>query len=217
MKTYPVCLIGLDRRPSTVVGGGNVALRKVTALLEAGARVTVISPTLINSLQAMVDNGQIDYLPRQYKYGDLGTVHLVIAATDDPEVNRSVWEEAKQRDCLINVVDDPSHSNFILPAVVRRGDLTIAISTGGASPALARRLRQSLEEMFAADYGDFIETLAEIRPEILNNYPPGDERLQAALDLIDSELLSILRKHGKEQALTYARQRLQVGQENAFK
>jgi len=150
-----------------------VAARKVAGLLAAGARVTVISPELSTEVESRAAERQITVLRRAYEPGDLSGAFLVIAATDDPPANAAVWEEARQLGCLINAVDDPAHSNFILPAVVRRGEVNLAISTGGASPTLARRLREQLETQVGPEYGDLAGLMAELRPEIM---PPPKPR-----------------------------------------
>jgi precorrin-2 dehydrogenase/sirohydrochlorin ferrochelatase len=139
----------------------------------------------------------VEFVRRPYRQGDLDGAFLVIAATDDPQVNRAVWEEALTRGCLVNVVDDPAHCNFILPAVVRRGDLSIAVSTAGASPALARRLRQSLEEQYGPEYAELVALLGKLRPRLLADFETGEERLQAALGLIDADLLQTIRQEGR--------------------
>ena len=167
MKTYPINLIGLETRRCVVVGGGAVAARKLAGLLAAGARVTVISPELSTEVESRAADRQITVLRRAYEPGDLSGAFLVIAATDDPPTNAAVWDEARQLGCLINAVDDPAHSNFILPAVVRRGEVNLAISTGGASPTLARRLREQLETQVGPEYGDLAGLMAELRPEIM--------------------------------------------------
>jgi len=207
VKKFPVCLIGLNQKRCLVIGGGSVAWRKIAALSEAGAAVIVIAPQVLPEIRAGIEGGGIEWLQRDYRPGDLEGAFLVISATDDAGVNRSVWEEAEQRGCLVNVVDDPARSNFILPAVVRRGELSIAISTGGASPALARRLRESLEETYGPEYGELAEILAELRPELLARFEAGRPRLQAALDLIDSDLLQVIREHGTDAGRAYARSR----------
>ena len=204
MKTYPVSLIGLAQRQVVVVGGGAVAARKVATLLEADARVTVISPDLTSELEALVEAGRIAALNRPSREGDLAAAFLVIAATDDAEVNRAVWREADRRGCLINVVDDLAHSNFIVPAVVRRGELTLAVSTGGDSPALARRLREQLEAEIGPEYGELVALLGELRPDLLARFAPGRARLAAALRLVDSDLLDVIRAEGVEAARRYA-------------
>ncbi len=203
MKTYPLCLIGLDAQRVIIIGGGSVAARKAASLVEGGAHPLVISPDLHPDLQAFVDTGKVTHLPRCYQPGDLAGAFLAISATDDPAVNRQVWEEAQAEGCLVNVVDDPSHSNFILPAVVRRGELTISVSTGGGSPALARRLRERLEETFGPEYGDLAGLLEQLRPQLMANHPP-QERLAVALRLVDGPLLDILRQQGYAAAHQYA-------------
>jgi precorrin-2 dehydrogenase/sirohydrochlorin ferrochelatase len=203
-KTFSICLIGLERRRTVVIGGGSVAARKVAGLLEAGAQVTVISPALTLELKTLAEAGRIVVINRPYWEGDLAGAFLVIAAADDPAVNQAVRQEADRHNCLLNVVDDPAHSNFITPAIVRRGDVTIAISTGGASPALARRLRERLETLVGPEYGELASLLAELRPELLSRFEPGEARLTAALRLVDSELLDVIRRSGREAARRYA-------------
>ena len=200
MKTYPICLVGLEHRESIVVGGGNVAARKVRELLVAGARVTVISPALNPDLSALAKNGRIAIIRRPYRSGDLSNTYLAIAATDDPDVNREVWLEAEQRGCLVNVVDDPAHCHFITPAIVRRGDVTVAVSSGGTSPALARRLRERLETLIGPEYGELAALLAELRPELQSRYEEDSDRQVAALRLAASELINIIRAKGLDEA-----------------
>lgn len=204
MKTYPICLINLNRKRVVVIGGGQVALRKVRGLLDAEATVHVISPQVDHELHVLSQSPQLTVELRDYRKGDLAGAFLVIAATDDLDVNQVVWDEAEQEGCLINVVDDPAHCNFILPALVRRGDLSIAVSTGGASPALARRIREALETEFGPEYGDLAAILGDVRPDLMANYAPGEDRLGAALNLIDSDLINVLRTTGVEQAKKYA-------------
>jgi len=201
-------LIGLQTRQTVVIGGGQVAARKVESLLAAESRVKVISPAIVPELQQFVSSGRISFSQRAYQNGDLEGAYLVIAATDDLSVNHAVWAEATQRGCLINVVDDPEHSTFILPAILQRGEMSVAVSTGGGSPALSRRLRERLEGIIGTEYGILTELLAEIRPEIKANFPPGTARLQAALRIVDSNILHIIQQQGRDAALTYAREQL---------
>jgi precorrin-2 dehydrogenase/sirohydrochlorin ferrochelatase len=208
VKNYTICLIGLHSRQTIVIGGGYIAARKVEGLLAAGAQVKIISPLLIPELQFIADKGDITFLQRYYQDGDLEGAFLVIAATDNPAVNQSVWMEAERRGCLINVVDDPQHSNFILPAVVRRGEMNIATSTGGNSPALARRLRERIEKLIGPEYDVLSNLLGELRPELIANFPEGEARLQAALRLVDSDILDIIQSQGRNAALTYGREQL---------
>lgn len=185
------------------MGGGSIAARKAGSLLEAGAQITVISPAVVPELRSLAEKGLIRLLERAYQAGDLAGAFLAFAATDDPEVNRAVWEEGNRTGCLVNAVDDPAHSNFIMPAVVRRGEMAIAISTGGASPALARRLREWLDTLISPEYGQLVELLAELRPDLLARFGAGEERLAVALRLVDSDLLDIIRQEGREAAKRY--------------
>jgi precorrin-2 dehydrogenase/sirohydrochlorin ferrochelatase len=211
VKYYTICLVGLPLRQTIVVGGGNVAARKVESLLAAGANVKVISPMLTQGLELLVDSGEITFLQRSYQAGDLHGAFLVIAATDDTAVNQAIWSEGERRGCLVNVVDDPEHSNFILPAVVQRGDLSVAISTGGSSPALARRLREQIETLIGPEYGVLASLMAELRPELIQAFPAGEARLQAALRVVDSEILNIIQSQGRDAALNYGREKLHRG------
>jgi precorrin-2 dehydrogenase / sirohydrochlorin ferrochelatase len=208
VKTYTICLVGLQSQQTIVIGGGSVAARKVEGLLAADAQLKVISPTLIPELQKLVASGNISYTQRAYQEGDLEGVFLAIAATDDPSVNYTVWAEATRRGCLINVVDDPKHSTFILPAILHRGEMSVAVSTGGGSPALARRLREQLENFIGTEYGILTGLLAELRPEIKASYPAGKARLQAALRIVDSNILHIIQNQGRDAAINYAREQL---------
>jgi precorrin-2 dehydrogenase/sirohydrochlorin ferrochelatase len=146
---------------------------------------------------------KIEVLERAYRPGDLEGARLVVAATDDPAINEAIWREAESRGCLINVVDDPAHCNFYVPATVRRGTLTISISTGGNSPGLARRLRQALETQFDETYEPYLALLGELRPLVQERI--GDPAQRRALwdTLLDSEILHLFRD-GAAQA---ARQR----------
>lgn len=162
---YPIFL-DLSGRRCVVVGGGLVALRKVKALIEHGGNVRVISPDLCPGLAQMVEKGIIQVLEKGYEGGDLEGTFVVIAATDDVDINRRVAGEAGERGVLVNVVDDPKHSDFIVPSYLRRGPLTIAISTAGHSPALARKIRILLEEEIGAEYAPLTLMIGEVRSEL---------------------------------------------------
>jgi precorrin-2 dehydrogenase/sirohydrochlorin ferrochelatase len=208
MKTYPICLIGLHERSAVVVGGGRVAARKVYGLLAAGARVTVISPDVLPELQTLGQAGRVQIIQRPYQEGDLAGAFLAVVATDDTSVNQAAWQEAMRYGCLVNVVDDPTRSDFIVPAVLRRGELTIAVSTGGASPALARHLRQQLEAWIGPEYGELAELLAELRPTLIAAFETEDERQAAADQLVSSDILGVLKRQGYAAARQYAQQLL---------
>lgn len=173
MGFYPVSL-QLARRPCLVIGGGEVAARKVEGLLACEAAVSVISPDLTPELAARHRAGEFSWREREYRPGDLAGFFLVIAATDDTAAQARIHGEAEAGNILLNVADVPKWCNLILPAVVRRGALTIAISTGGASPALAGKLRRELEQEFGCEYEALLQLLAGLRPLILAR--GGDHR-----------------------------------------
>lgn len=209
VKTYALFLTGLEQRSAIVVGGGAVAARKAQTLLEAGANLTVISPKINHEMERLgAEYPALNWVRRCYRKGDLDNAWVVIAATDSPDVNHQVYIDAEVHGCLVNVVDDPEHSNFILPAIVRRGEIQIAIGTGGGSPALARRLREKLEHAVGPEYGELAAILAELRPILIQRYPPGAARLDAALRLIDSNLLDIILTQGVTEARETARRML---------
>jgi len=166
MKSYPIFAI-IDHKPCLVVGGGAVGERKVQDLRAAGARVTVVSPTLSPLLADLVAAGEVRHLQADFAPEHLEGVALVMAATDDPEVNAKVSAAAQARAIWVNVADAPELCTFMVPAQVRRGELTVAISTGGASPALARRLREELEQQFGPEYGPYLALLKEVRGRLL--------------------------------------------------
>jgi precorrin-2 dehydrogenase/sirohydrochlorin ferrochelatase len=166
MKTYPIFAV-IEDKPCLVVGGGVVGQRKVQDLLNAGARVTVVSPTLTGELKALASKGKIIHLSEDFTDTQVEGMALVMAATDDPEVNAQVSHAAQARAIWVNVADDPEHCTFIVPAQVKRGDLTLAISTGGASPALARRVREELQQHFGPEYGPYLDLLKRVRTRVL--------------------------------------------------
>jgi uroporphyrin-III C-methyltransferase/precorrin-2 dehydrogenase/sirohydrochlorin ferrochelatase len=192
MRYYPV-LLDLAGRDCIVVGGGTIAEGKVAPLVAAGARVTVIAPLLGAALAAQHRAGRFTHVAREYRRGDLAAAFLVIAATDDAEVNHAVHAEAVASGALINVVDDPPYCGFILPSVMRRGDLTVAVSTAGHAPALAVRIRERLERELGDEYGRFLELAAPLRKALADAVPAFEERKRIWYRLVDSDVLALLR------------------------
>ncbi len=205
MSGYPITLVGLENTRCVVVGGGEVAARKVTALREAGARPVVVSPALCEGLRQQAERGEIDAVWRAYRPGDLNGARLAIAATDDPAINETVWRDAQAIGCLVNVVDHPARCNFHVPATVRRGALTLSVSTGGTSPLLARRIREVLDQQFDAAYEPFLALLGEVRPLVQARVADVGRRKALWEALLDSQILGLLRS-GSPQV---ARQRAQ--------
>lgn len=195
---FPVFL-NIEGKRCLVVGGGQVALRKVKVLLEHGANAEVISPDLCPELVRLAESGAIRSLTRDYREGDLANTFVTIAATDNRDINQRVAAEARRRAVLVNVVDDAENSDFIFPSYLRRGDVTIAVSTAGRSPALARKLRTRLEETFGDEYASLALLVDEVRTEIKRQEIKIDGDIwQDALEL--DLLLSLLRKGEKEKA-----------------
>lgn len=191
-SSYPIVLTKLAGARCVVVGGGSVAERKVSGLIEAGARPLVISPRLTPALRSWLDAGQIEHHPRPYQEDDLSGAILAIAATDDPAVNARVAADARSRGILANIADDPEASSFHNVGTVRRGDLLLTISTGAASPALAAQLRAKLAEQFGPEYGRALALAAAIRtlpPEAL----PATERAALVSWLCSEQALGRLR------------------------
>ncbi|HVP04762.1 MAG TPA: bifunctional precorrin-2 dehydrogenase/sirohydrochlorin ferrochelatase [Dehalococcoidia bacterium] len=165
MRYYPVFL-DVNGKPVVVVGGGNVALTKVEGLLEAGASVTVVAPELNERMARLKREGRFVHVKRKYEPGDLEGCDLAFAATDDGEDNHRVWEEGRQRHVWVNAVDDIPNCDFIMPGIVRKGDLVLAISTSGTSPAMARKVREDIEEFLTDEDAALLDLAAEIRHEL---------------------------------------------------
>ncbi len=176
-----------------VVGGGEVAERKVASLLDAGAVVTVISPELTPALRSRVKSREVSHLDRAYRTGDVHDFALVFAATDDPTLQRKIAVEAREHSILVNVADAPELCSFIAPAVVNRGALQIAISTGGASPALASRIRRELERQFGAEHAIALDILRAARRRLRGSHVRPAERARRLRALADSDLTACVR------------------------
>src|SRR5262249_14692523 len=189
---YPV-LLDLRGRRAVVIGGGTGAEGKVGPLIDAGADVPVIAPLLTAGLSLMVREGKLVHLERQYAVGDLIDAHIAIAATDDPEVNHAVDAEAEDRRIPINVVDDPTHCSFILPSIMRQGDLVVAVSTSGNAPALAVRIRERLERGLGEEDGQFLWLAGAIRGPLAGRFPDFQIRKRLWYRLVDSDVLALLR------------------------
>jgi precorrin-2 dehydrogenase/sirohydrochlorin ferrochelatase len=166
MRYFPV-FFDLQEKSCIVVGGGRVAERKIQNLRKAGAVVTVVSPCLSVGLKRLKQAKRIKHLPRPYRTGDLRTAYLAVAATDNRRTNEKVFRGASALKIPVNVVDDPAHCSFIVPALVSRGDILIAISTGGRSPALAKALRKKLQREIGAEYPTLLKMVGAIRKKII--------------------------------------------------
>lgn len=198
MRYYPIFL-DIKGKPCVVIGGGDVAERKVESLLESGAKVSVISPKLTPALKKLASKKKIEYCPKPYEPGDLEGFFLAYSATNNTEVNRVVFREAKKQGILLNVVDVPELCNFIVPSVVSRGDLLIAISTSGKSPAMAKKIRQQLEKEFGREYAIFLEMMGRIREKVLTKSAESGKNKEVFEKIINSPMLEWIRQGKKKE------------------
>jgi len=187
MSLFPMFL-KLAARPCVVVGAGTIAESKIESLLHAEASVTVISPEALPRVQAWAEGGDITWLQREYADGDLAGMFLAVAATEVAAVNRAVYAEATSRNILCNAVDDPPFCDFYFPSIVQRGELQIAISTAGESPALAQRLRKELNAALPLDLGEWLMELGRLRREVVAVEPLGDPRRKLLHELAQREV-----------------------------
>ena len=202
---YPVYL-NLTGKKCLVFGGGPIAEDKIAKLQSTGAQVTIVSPTVTPNLQAWAHRGDFQWQPREYQAGDMEGAFLSIAATNDRQVTHEIFQEAERLGVLINVVDDPEQGTFIAPAVVRRGQVTLAISTGGASPALARKLREALTEDAVLEWADLARVLSLARKVVKKRGLTVDpQRWQCC---ITTELLQLAQSGHEDQALSSLLSRL---------
>ncbi len=198
---YPVNL-NLENRPCLVIGGGKVAERKVAALLQAGAQVTVVSPTLTEMMAAWAATGRMVHRAEAFSTGNLHGYLLVLCATDSPSVNAQAARLAKQAGALVNVADQPELCDFTIPARLLQGDLSISVSTGGQSPALARVLRDELAERYGKEYADYLAIVARLRQEWQTTCDSSQERCQRWSEVrqFNREVLELLRQGRYEEA-----------------
>jgi precorrin-2 dehydrogenase/sirohydrochlorin ferrochelatase len=193
MKYYPVNLDMTNKR-CVVVGGGDIAERKVERLLACGAQVTVVSKSLTLVLKARKKTGQMDHIDRDYEDQALDGAFMVIGATDRNDVNERISKDAMARGLLVNIVDDPDRCNFILPSLVQQGDLSIAISTGGKSPALAKKLRKELEKQYGPEYQTLLVIMGILRKRILAGDQRAADNKAVFEDLVHSDILQAIRE-----------------------
>lgn len=194
---YPVYL-NLTDRLCIVVGGGKVAERKVHSLLECGARVRVISPEASQAILTLGSLGRIELVRREYYSDDVAGAFLVISAVANEQVNAQVADDCFQRNIPVNVVDDPEKCSFIVPAVLRRGALSIAISTDGKSPTLAQKIKNDLKSQYGPEYAELLEILGELRVRVIAGVKDIERRRVIFQQVVNSDILELLRKDEKE-------------------
>jgi len=192
MNYYPIYLDITGRR-CVVAGGGDVAERKVERLLACGAHVVVIGKTLTPALKALKKAGRIDHIEDDYGAACLREAFLVIGATDQDEVNARISADARERGILVNIVDDPDRCDFILPSLFQRGDLSVAISTAGKSPALAKQLREDLEGRYGQEYLILLKILGILREKVKARGRSSDENKGLFELVVHSNILDLIR------------------------
>ena len=200
MPTYYPVFLDLHKKRCVIIGGGALAESKIAKLLEAGAKITVVSPKINAGIKTLLKQGNVDWLDREYQTGDLAGAFLGIAATNVRPVNERIFQEAEKLGILLNVVDEPSQCTFIAPSIVNRGPVTVAISTGGASPALARKLRETLSDSPALEWADLAGVLSRARKQVKKQGAVIDpQRWQCCMTL---ELLAVVQDGREEEALS---------------
>ena len=199
MPYYPI-LVDLQGKEVLVIGGGTVAQRKIETLLEYGAVVNVVSRQLTPTLNRYLEEGKIKFLDEEFRESYLDGVFMVVASTDNASLNHWISQVAIKKGILINAVDQPSDCNFIVPAILRRGDLLIAVSTSGKSPALAKKVRQDLEDQFGPEYGTLLVIMGNLRKEILSRGLSQDENSRIFHDIVDSHILEAIRREDWNEA-----------------
>jgi siroheme synthase-like protein len=204
MQLYPVYL-SLAGRHCVVLGGCAVAETQVRNLLGMEARVTVVAPEITHGIGELAVDGRIGLIDRRYRRGDLRTAFLVLVVGQPPMVTDGVWEETRGRNILVNTLvntqDDVQHCDFIAPAVIRRGELAVAISTGDKAPALAERLRQRLESELGDEHARFLEIAGALRTPLARRWPDCETQRRLWNRLIDSDVLTLLRRGNETAAL----------------
>lgn len=191
MEVYPIFLNRLNKSKTVIIGGDDEAERKVSELHNAGANLTVISPQISAAMQTWLDQNIFEWISRDYQEGDLEGAFMVIVAEFSGDTNQRVWQEANRLGILCNVMDDIPHCNFTFGSLVKRGPLNIAVSTSGAAPALAVRLREHFEQKFGPEYEDFLDYMQSIREKMKRLHPDFSKRKAIWYELIDSSVLNL--------------------------
>ena len=210
MNYFPL-MVNIDFKKVVIVGGGHVARQKVEALLPTNAQITVVSPTVTDKLKTYLDEGKAAWKQKLFEPADLDGAALIFAATNDEAVNDAV-EEATQHWQLLNRADALGRMDFMNPAVVRRGDFVVTVSTTGASPALTRKVKADLEEQYDESYADYVAFLKEARLLVLKNYE-GDAKKTALAQLLEPEILDWIQQKNEEKCAQFLRQ-IEAGEVN---
>ncbi len=198
-KYYPVFL-NLNGKTAVVIGGGKTAERKARTLIQAGASVKVISPDITASLKELKKTGRLTHIKKPYRKGDLKGAFIVIAGTSSVQINTKIANDARHAGIgsgrLVNVIDTPSEGNFIAPSIVKRGPLTIAISTGGSSPAASKLIRKEIEKLYSAEFAHYLRSLEKTRKKVLSGIKDRKKRERLLKSFASEKIFKKLRKRG---------------------
>ncbi len=210
MPNYYPIMLDIRNRPAIVIGGDRIAAEKATALSASGANVTVMNAEFCSELQEMAARQEITLHQKAYEPGDLAGAFVVVAtATHDPQLAEAIWNEAQERGQLVNIVDLPARCSFIIPSILRRGQLTISVSTEGASPSLSKRIRQRLEGLFPSAYDSYMQIAVIARTHLRQQGIPYDQRDDFFGEFFSSEILTLLTEDNMPQALALTAELLQ--------
>jgi len=193
LKYYPICL-DISNKRCTVIGGGEVAGRKVRRLLDCGARVAVVGRKITPELESLKKRGRIEHIASVYRTEHLDGSFMVIGATDSSRINGRIYRDAKEKGIPVNIVDDPRRCDFILPALFEQGDLAIAVSTAGKSPALARRLRMEMEGRYGHEYAILVRIMGILRERVARRGASSEENRKVFEAVLDSDILERVRE-----------------------
>lgn len=196
-KYYPI-MLNIENKTCLIVGGGEIAYRKTLELIEYGASITLVSPSVNKDIKLLLENKSINYIQDRYDKVYLENVYIVIASTNDSKVNNEVFRDCTEKRILVNVVDEPKNCSFIVPSKIRRGDLTISISTNGKSPTLCRYIREELEKKYDEDYALYLDILGDVRKEVIHKVKDFSKKKEIFDIIIKEDYLKKLKLFGED-------------------
>ena len=219
MKNYYPVMLDINNKACLVIGGGVVSSRKVISLLENGACVSVLSPDICQEILELHNLAKILWIKDHYKINYLDKFFLVFAATNNSEINKKIYTDAKNKNILVNIVDVPELCDFIMPAVFKQGDLSIAVSTNGKSPTLAKKICEDFSKTFDVNYSVFLNILGELRKKVFENISNQEKRTYFFKKIVYSDYLTRLKHESLEEIkqeieLVYRQSIAQSGQDN---
>ncbi|HEY5563770.1 MAG TPA: bifunctional precorrin-2 dehydrogenase/sirohydrochlorin ferrochelatase [Clostridiaceae bacterium] len=208
-KYYPI-MVNLEYRNVLIVGGGEIAYKKLLELLEYKAVITLVSLSINEGIKEIVEKNYIKFIEGAYDKTYLEGAFIVIASTNDREVNNEIYKDCIQKSILVNIVDDPENCSFITPSKLRRGDLTISISTNGKSPTLSKEIRKELEISFDESYEAYVNILGDLRKDVIANVEIPHKRKEVLHTIVSGGYLGKLRILGEEAVRSEIKEYLQA-------